>query len=304
MTSLDTPVSRRLQNVKHIIIVLSGKGGVGKSSVSVQLALSLYSLPSSPRVGILDTDLTGPSIPRMLGIETNPVHQSSDGWVPVFADGSSARLACMSVGFLLKRRDDSVVWRGPKKNAMIRQFLSDVRWGDLDFLVIDTPPGTSDEHLSLMEHLAPLQSLSRLSSVIVTTPQIVALSDTMKCVSFTRTVSLPIVGLIENMSGYACPCCGEITNVFSTGGGEAMANREGLTFLGALPIDTQLVDLLDCGGRRPQSEVSQEETENASSNETFPVLDGYHKTPTYSLFEAMAEKVVSQLDKSPEVDVV
>lgn len=141
MASLDTPVFRRLQNVKHIIIVLSGKGGVGKSSVSVQLALSLYSLPSSPRVGILDTDLTGPSIPRMLGIENNPVHQSSDGWVPVFADGSSARLGCMSVGFLLKRRDDSVVWRGPKKNAMIRQFLSDVRWGDLDFLVIDTPPG-------------------------------------------------------------------------------------------------------------------------------------------------------------------
>lgn len=141
MASLDTPVSRRLRNVKHIIIVLSGKGGVGKSSVSTQLALSLYSLPSSPTVGILDTDLTGPSIPRMLGVDKHPVHQSSDGWVPVFADGPSARLSCMSVGFLLKQRDDSVVWRGPKKNAMIRQFLSDVRWGELDYLVIDTPPG-------------------------------------------------------------------------------------------------------------------------------------------------------------------
>lgn len=138
----DTPVSRRLQNVKHIIIVLSGKGGVGKSSVSTQVALSLYAASSSPRIGILDIDLTGPSIPRMLGLDGHGVHQSSDGWVPVYADGPEARLACMSVGFLLKNREDSVVWRGPKKNAMIRQFLSDVRWGELDYLVIDTPPGS------------------------------------------------------------------------------------------------------------------------------------------------------------------
>ena len=155
MAQDDTPVSRRLQNVKHIIIVLSGKGGVGKSSVASQLALSLYDPTSSPsasppRVGILDIDLTGPSIPRMLGLDKHGVHQSSDGWVPVYADGATARLACMSVGFLLKRRDDSVVWRGPKKNAMIRQFLSDVRWGELDYLVVDTPPGSwvecNEEH--------------------------------------------------------------------------------------------------------------------------------------------------------------
>ncbi len=139
----DTPVSLRLRSIKHIIIVCSGKGGVGKSSVSTQLALSLRASSSTARVGILDVDLTGPSIPRMLGLDGHPVHQSSDGWVPVYADGSEARLACMSVGFLLKRKDDSVVWRGPKKNAMIRQFLSDVRWGELDYLVIDTPPGES-----------------------------------------------------------------------------------------------------------------------------------------------------------------
>ena len=144
----DTPVSRRLQSVNNIIIVLSGKGGVGKSSVATQLALSLYASPSPSssaqlsRVGILDIDLTGPSIPRMLGIDKHGVHQSSDGWVPVYADGATARLACMSVGFLLKRKEDSVVWRGPKKNAMIRQFLSDVRWGELDYLVVDTPPGS------------------------------------------------------------------------------------------------------------------------------------------------------------------
>ena len=144
MALQETAVTRRLQNVKSIILVLSGKGGVGKSSVSTQLALNLYTSSPTARVGILDVDLTGPSIPRMLGVDDKGVHQSSDGWVPVYADESSARLACMSVGFLLKNKGDSVVWRGPKKNGMIRQFLSDVRWGELDYLVIDTPPGLCD----------------------------------------------------------------------------------------------------------------------------------------------------------------
>ena len=145
---LETPVSRRLQRVRHVIVVCSGKGGVGKSSVATQLALNLYASSPTSRVGILDIDLTGPSIPRMFGLDGHGVHQSSDGWVPVYADAlsgdgkSGARLACMSVGFLLKRKEDSVVWRGPKKNGMIRQLLSDVRWGELDYLVIDTPPGT------------------------------------------------------------------------------------------------------------------------------------------------------------------
>lgn len=137
----ETAVTRRLRSVKHIILVLSGKGGVGKSSVTAQLALSLYASSPTARVGVLDVDLTGPSIPRMFGVDDQGVHQSTTGWVPVYADGAGGRLACMSVGFLLKKKGDSVVWRGPKKNGMIRQFLSDVRWGDLDYLVIDTPPG-------------------------------------------------------------------------------------------------------------------------------------------------------------------
>jgi Mrp family chromosome partitioning ATPase len=141
---MTTPIARRLQNIKNIIIVLSGKGGVGKSSVSVQLALSLYNSSPNTRVAILDVDLTGPSIPRMMGVDGHAVHQSTDGWIPVIVDGEQGRLVCMSVGFLLKKKEDSVVWRGPKKNAMIRQFLSDVRWGELDYLVIDTPPGMSD----------------------------------------------------------------------------------------------------------------------------------------------------------------
>jgi len=147
-SAVEGAVEKRMKHVKHIIIVLAGKGGVGKSSVSTQLALSLHSLPSEsspsgakPKVGILDVDLTGPSVPRMLGLDGRAVHQSTEGWVPVYADATEQRLACMSIGFLLKKSGDSVVWRGPKKNAMIRQFLSDVRWGELDYLVIDTPPG-------------------------------------------------------------------------------------------------------------------------------------------------------------------
>ncbi|KAI0784983.1 P-loop containing nucleoside triphosphate hydrolase protein [Abortiporus biennis] len=280
----ETPVSRRLKNVKHIIIVCSGKGGVGKSSVSTQLALSLRGSSPTNKVGILDIDLTGPSIPRMLGLDGHPVHQSSDGWVPVYADGEERRLCCMSVGFLLKNKEDSVVWRGPKKNGMIRQFLSDVRWGDLDYLVIDTPPGTSDEHLSLLEHLAPVHS--KLSAVIVTTPQAVALLDAMKCLSFTRATNLPVLGLIENMSGYVCPCCGEVSNVFSTGGGEEMAKREGLKFLGSLPVDTELVTLLDAAEGDHSSNAGVDE-----STTGFGLWERYQQTSTAPLFNKIVEKI-------------
>ncbi|KAF8826405.1 cytosolic Fe-S cluster assembling factor CFD1 [Lentinula edodes] len=292
MASNEGRIPQRFQTIKRVIIVLSGKGGVGKSSVSTQLALNLYNSSPNARVGILDVDLTGPSIPRMLGLDGHPVYQSSDGWVPVFADGSEGRLSCMSVGFLLKKRGDSVVWRGPKKNGMIRQFLGDVRWGELDYLIIDTPPGTSDEHLSLMEHLAPAHS--KLSAVVVTTPQAVALNDAMKCISFARTVNLPIVGLIENMSGYVCPCCGEVSNVFSTGGGEAMAHREGLTFLGSLPVDTELVTLLDASPPNGDA-ASQADLGNTTS---FPLMLRYKSTSSSKLFEAILERVLN----SPQND--
>ncbi|KAI0669764.1 P-loop containing nucleoside triphosphate hydrolase protein [Trametes maxima] len=288
----DTPVARRLRSVKHIIIVCSGKGGVGKSSVSTQLALSLRASSPTARVGILDVDLTGPSIPRMLGLDGHPVHQSSDGWVPVYADGSEARLSCMSVGFLLKKKEDSIVWRGPKKNAMIRQFLSDVRWGELDYLVIDTPPGTSDEHLSLVEHMAPVHA--RLSAVLVTTPQAVALLDAMKCLSFTRATGIPVLGLVENMSGYVCPCCGEISNVFSTGGGAEMARREGLPFLGSLPVDTELVTLLDAAEAGAEAGAGAALPAGGSVR-SFELLERYERTPTAPLFKGIVDKVLQQL---------
>lgn len=263
--------------------------------MSAQLALSLHASSPSARVGVLDVDLTGPSIPRMLGLDGHGVHQSSDGWVPVYADAlgdGEPRLACMSVGFLLKNKGDSVVWRGPKKNAMIRQFLSDVRWGELDYLVVDTPPGTSDEHLSLIEHLAPVHS--RLSAVIVTTPQAVALLDAMKCLSFTRAVALPVLGLIENMSGYVCPCCGDVSNVFSTGGGAEMARREGVPFLGSMPIDTELVTLLDAAESTDLSAADGQRDE-ASEVRSFGVLQRYQKTSSAKLLSAIVENLISTL---------
>ncbi|MCO5585725.1 hypothetical protein L7F22_039661 [Adiantum nelumboides] len=176
----------------------------------------------------------------MLGLDGQSVRQSSDGWVPVYADREQ-KLAVMSVGFLLKSKNDSVVWRGPKKNAMVRQFLADVRWGLLDYLIIDTPPGTSDEHISLLEYLAGYNP----TAIMVTTPQAVSLADNLRSLDFTRKTSLPLLGLIENMSGYVCPHCKDCTNVWGKGGGESLAQREGIHFLGRIPIDPGLVRVLD-----------------------------------------------------------
>lgn len=176
----------------------------------------------------------------MCGLEGAQILQSSQGWLPAFVD-KDQRLAVMSVAMLLKSKNDSVVWRGPKKNAMIKQFLGDVRWGELDYLIIDTPPGTSDEHISLMEYLRPFSPCA----VMVTTPQAVSLADNLRSLDFCQKVGLPVVGLIENMSGYVCPHCSECTNVWGKGGGEALAAREGIRFLGRIPIDPGLVRVLD-----------------------------------------------------------
>lgn len=191
-----------LSSIKHILLILSGKGGVGKSSVTTQLALSLVA--RGYKVGVLDIDLTGPSAPRMFGLEGQQVHQSSAGWVPVYTD-STKRLCVMSIGFLLQGRGDAVVWRGPKKTAMIRQFLSDVVWGDLDYLLIDTPPGTSDEHISVAETLAGVSGVE--GAVVVTTPQGVATADVRKELSFCQKVGFKVLGIVENMSGFVCPHC-------------------------------------------------------------------------------------------------
>ncbi|KXJ28599.1 cytosolic Fe-S cluster assembly factor NUBP2 homolog isoform X1 [Exaiptasia diaphana] len=230
-----------LKSVKHVILVLSGKGGVGKSTVSTQVAWSLYK--SGYKVGLLDIDLCGPSIPRMMNVENQDVHQCSDGWVPVYTSPDQ-RLGVMSIGFLLQNKDDAIVWRGPKKNAMIKQFLSDVCWGELDFLIIDTPPGTSDEHITVVESL---RQYNPDGAILVTTPQGMAITDVRREVTFCNKTKIPIIGIIENMSGFVCPHCSECTNVFSKGGGEALAQECKVPFLGCIPLDPSLTQSVEEG---------------------------------------------------------
>jgi Mrp family chromosome partitioning ATPase len=234
--------------------VLSGKGGVGKSSITTQLALSLSLAGHS--VGILDIDLTGPSIPRLFGIEDSKVTQAPGGWVPVPVHAADAApgigsLSCMSLGFLLQDRGDAVVWRGPKKTAMVRQFLTDVLWGEVDYLLIDTPPGTSDEHISLAETLLKNAFPGQVAgAVVVTTPQAVATADVRKELNFCSKTGINVIGVVENMSGFVCPNCSECTNVFSSGGGKVMAQEFNVKFLGSVPIDPQFVMLVETG-RKP-----------------------------------------------------
>lgn len=242
-----------LSNVKHIVLVLSGKGGVGKSSVTTQLALSLSLAGHS--VGVLDVDLTGPSIPRMFAIEDAKVTQAPGGWLPVpVHDANPAAgigsLRVMSLGFLLPRRGDAVVWRGPKKTAMVRQFLSDVFWGETDYLLIDTPPGTSDEHISLAETLLKNATQEQLAgAVVVTTPQAIATADVRKELNFCAKTGIKVLGVVENMSGFVCPNCSECTNIFSSGGGEVMSREFAVDFLGSVPVDPQFVMLVETGKR-------------------------------------------------------
>ena len=226
-----------LRDVKHKIIVLSGKGGVGKSTVATNIAVSL-SLRGKT-VGLMDVDIHGPSIPKMLGLEGSPLRGSEEGMLPVqYSDG----LKVMSIGFILRDEKNAVIWRAPLKHSMIRQFLTDVRWGELDYLIVDSPPGTGDEPISLAQLLEKPDG-----GIIVTTPQEVALTDVRKAITFCRQVSLPILGVVENMSGFVCPHCGQTVDIFKRGGGEAMAKEMGLPFLGRIPLEPKIVETADDG---------------------------------------------------------
>lgn len=190
-------VQARLAGVKHIVLVLSGKGGVGKSTFAAQLAFALAA--RGKEVGLLDIDICGPSVPKMLGLEGEEVHQSASGWSPVYVQDN---LGVMSIGFMLSHPDDAVIWRGPRKNSLIKQFLKDVDWGQLDYLVVDAPPGTSDEHISIAQLL---KGSNVAGAVVVTTPQDVAIIDVRKEITFCRKVGLPVLGVVENMSGLQAP---------------------------------------------------------------------------------------------------
>jgi len=248
-------MGENLATVKHIFIVLSGKGGVGKSTIATQLALGLVN--RGKKVGILDVDICGPSIPHMLKLTGHDIHQCSEGWVPVYTD-ESQMLAVVSIGFLLKNTNDAVVWRGPKKNAMIKQFISDVYWKDIEYLVIDTPPGTSDEHITTVE---ALQTLNPDGAIIVTTPQNVAIADVRREITFCRKTNMPILGLIENMSGFVCPSCSECSNIFSSGGGESLANLSGIPFLGCVPFDPVLTKRLESGETQFNQDLTPSQVE-------------------------------------------
>ncbi|CAG9936990.1 unnamed protein product [Clonostachys rosea f. rosea IK726] len=239
----DIPlISARLENVKHKILVLSGKGGVGKSTFTTLLAHAFATNPDS-MVGIMDTDICGPSIPKMMGVEDETIHVSGSGWSPVWVMDN---LGVMSIQFMLPNRDDAVIWRGPKKNGLIKQFLKDVEWGDLDFLLVDTPPGTSDEHLSVNSFL---KESGIDGAVVVTTPQEVSLLDVRKELDFCKKAGIRILGLAENMSGFVCPKCKGESQIFrpSTGGGKALADEMGIPFLGAVPLDPRIGMACDYG---------------------------------------------------------
>jgi ATP-binding protein involved in chromosome partitioning len=213
-----------LPNVKNVIAVGSGKGGVGKSTVSVNLAVALAQ--AGARVGLLDADITGPNIPMMLGVTGQPKASENNKITPLERHG----VKCISIQFFVPE-GQPIVWRGPLVGGAIQQFLRDVDWGDLDYLVVDLPPGTSDAQLTLA------QSVPLSGAVLVTTPQEVALSDVGKALAMFKRLSVPILGLVENMTAFACPHCGELTEIFGRGGGERFCQEHGIDFLGGVPLD-------------------------------------------------------------------
>lgn len=244
-------VEENLKRIKHKLVVMSGKGGVGKSTVAVNLALALASRGN--KVGIMDIDIHGPNVPKMLGLEDAKIETGKDGLAPVPA---GKNLKAMSMAFLIPDRDTPVIWRGPLKMGAVKQFLGDVQWGDLDYLVIDLPPGTGDEPLSIAQ-LIPGDA----AAIVVTTPQEVALLDSRKSITFARTLGMKIVGVVENMSGFACPHCEKQIDLFKVGGGENAASEMGVPFLGAIPIDPDIVSCGDGGvpfvGKNPDSSAAK-----------------------------------------------
>ena len=252
-------------DVKHVILVLSGKGGVGKSTVSVNLAFALAN--HGKNVGLLDLDFHGPSIPKMLGIEDQRPAVLAQTIEPVHVTGN---LAVMSMAFLLPDTSSPVIWRGPMKMGAIQQFLAEVNWGSLDYLVVDLPPGTGDEALTIAQ-LAP----NVKGAVIVTTPQDVAVIDAIKAVKFIEKLDIPVLGIIENMSGMLCPHCGETINLFSKGGGKKAAEDLGVPYLGAIPLDPEMVKAGDEGR---------------------PFILQHADSPTRKAVDAVMENLVKQVE--------
>ena len=230
-------LAQRMCQIGYKLLVMSGKGGVGKSTVAANLAISLAL--AGKRVGLLDVDIHGPSIPKLMGLDDARVVTHDGELVPLEIGDN---LKVISIAFFLPSNRDAVIWRGPMKYGVIRQFLKDVAWGPLDYLVIDAPPGTGDEPLSVAQLVG-----QPAGAILVTTPQDLAIADVRRSVSFCEKVSMPVVGIIENMSGLVCPHCGGQIDLFKTGGGDALAREMAVPLLGRIPIDPQIVTCGDGG---------------------------------------------------------
>ena len=237
MGEQDKFIANTLSHIRHVLFVMSGKGGVGKSSVAVNVAAGLAA--KGHRVGILDVDLHGPSVPNLLGLYDGLDMDEEQG--KLMPAEYLPNLHVVSIDSLLRNRDTAILWRGPKKTAAIRQFLSDVAWNDLDFLVIDSPPGTGDEHMTL------LKAIPTALSVVVTTPQELSLADVRKAMNFLQFAAGRVVGVVENMSGLLCPHCGKGIPLFHTGGGKALAEKYSVPFLGSIALDPMTVIAADRG---------------------------------------------------------
>ncbi|MBN1883105.1 MAG: Mrp/NBP35 family ATP-binding protein [Deltaproteobacteria bacterium] len=230
-------LKQRLDAISKKVMVMSGKGGVGKSTVAANLAVALAR--KGCEVGLLDADIHGPNIPKLLGLEDSRLHSSPEGILPV---RPMERLKVVSVAYILDSPDTPVIWRGPMKHGVIRQFLGEVVWGNLDILIVDLPPGTGDEPLSVAQSVGDADG-----SIIVTTPQDVALLDSRKSIAFSQKIGVPVLGVVENMSGLVCPHCGKTIDMFIPGGGEAAAHEMGVAFLGCIPMDPVIMQGGDAG---------------------------------------------------------
>ena len=255
-------LANRMGKIKHKVMVLSGKGGVGKSTVAANIAVALAL--EGKKVGILDSDFHGPSIPTLFNLDDKRPVTDGKSLLPVeFVHG----IKVMSMGFLLQNRNDAVIWRGPMKMNVIKQLLTEVNWGELDYLIIDFPPGTGDEPLSVAQLMPGLDG-----AVIVTTPQDLSLNDVKKCIGFCRQVKVPVLGVLENMSGLVCPTCNTVIDVFKRGGGEKMAKEMNVPFLGTIPIEPQIVEASDNGQ---------------------PFVYHYAKTPAAAAFTAAIKPIMT-----------
>lgn len=248
----ELAINKSLGKIKNKILVMSGKGGVGKSTVSVNLAIGLAK--KGHQVGLMDVDIHGPDVVRMLDLKgTIEPPSSPEALVPPLK--YSENLKVVSLEYMMQDRDEAIIWRGPLKIQAIRQFVSDMDWGELDYLIIDAPPGTGDEPLSVA------QTIPHVKAIVVTTPQKVALADVRKSINFCKTVKVEIAGVVENMSGFVCPHCDKTVDIFKSGGGEQLARDLDLPFLGKIPMDPKVVMAGDDGNPYLSSDAESPATE-------------------------------------------